>query len=169
MFDADGDVPNNPSLPVVLINEALTFGDCKPGNGGTRIPNTVSVLSSNGWGGNWVYTVFDYHHFHPNAHEALIVIKGWADIQLGGPGGEVVRVKAGDAMVLPAGTGHCRLSSSPEFSVCGGYPSGQEDYETLQALPGSGDDRADRIAKVSLPVTDPIFGANGPLLDAWCN
>lgn len=167
MFGDDGIVPNNPVLPVVLMAGALSYGNCTSRHVGTCGPNTISVLSVNGWGGNWIYTVFDYHHYHPNAHEALIAVKGWADLQIGGPGGKPVRISAGDAIVLPAGTGHCRVASSPDFAVCGGYPSGQENYEIVRATADNRGDAVDRIARVALPATDPVFGQAGPLLEVW--
>ena len=153
-----GAVPNNPRLPVMLARGALS--------GPTHDRAIHALYRANGWGGAWTWTVFDYHHYHPNAHEALAVASGEAVLMLGGPEGEEVPVAAGDLLVLPAGTGHRRLSASADFAVCGGYPPGQEDYETLRADEPA-EDAATRIAAVGLPETDPFWGRDGPLIRLW--
>lgn len=155
----DGAVPNNPALPVVVMNGAI-----RPGAGPEAI---MDLFRANGWGGVWHYTVFDYHHYHPDAHEVLAVASGWADIQLGGPTGDIHRVTEGDVLVLPAGVGHCRIDAGEGFAVCGGYPAGQEGPAILRAESPPEADVVARIAAVARPQTDPIHGASGPLLDAW--
>ncbi|WP_425049871.1 cupin domain-containing protein [Psychromarinibacter sp. S121] len=156
-FGDDGQIPNNPDLPVVILQGALDPA---------LSPDAIHhIQRGNGWTGNWVWTVFDYHHWHPDAHEALSVASGHADLMLGGPQGELFRVEAGDTLILPAGTGHCRLSSSGDFAVCGCYPQGQGRYSTCRA--GEGRDRVAEIARVPLPDTDPLSGPDGPLIRAW--
>lgn len=152
------EVPNNRSLPVVLVRRAVA-----PGTPADRI---CALMRDNGWRGTWVWSVFDFHHYHPDAHEALCVASGSADLMLGGAAGHKLRVAAGDLVVLPAGTGHCRLSSSPDFAICGAYPPGQEQYATTRANPRASQDEAE-ISAVPLPETDPVFGPGGPLIAAW--
>lgn len=159
MYRDDGEVPNNPVLPVVVVKGAIL-----PGQGPRP---AMALLASNRWGGNWASTIFDYQHYHPNAHEALIVCGGRAEVQLGGPSGDIFEVSDGDAIVLPAGTGHCRLSGDRDFMVCGGYPPGQENYEIVSAGSQSIAEAHARIAMVSMPATCPIFAGDGPLLTAW--
>nr|WP_245216500.1 cupin domain-containing protein [Sagittula salina] len=154
-FGPSGDIPNNPDLPVVIMAGAFA----------PRGPDAIcSMLEENGWGGTWVWTVFGDHHFHPDAHEALAVASGHAALMLGGPDGRAVRVSAGDALVLPAGTGHRLMTQSPDFRVCGAYPPGQAGYSTRRAATA---EDARRIAAVPLPDTDPVHGADGPVMRAW--
>lgn len=150
-------IPNNPALPVVVLRQA--FAPAPPGE-------VCAMLERNGWVGTWVSSVFDYHHYHPDAHEALAVAQGTARIQLGGPGGEAFDVRAGDCLVLPAGTGHCRLSQSDDFRICGAYPPGQEGYTISHAGPQAARDAA-VVAAVPLPNSDPILGGEGPLPGLW--
>jgi uncharacterized protein YjlB len=156
-LDAADGVPNNPDLPAVILRGA--FAGLAPGEVRAR-------LERNGWGGTWLWTVFDYHHFHPDAHETLVVVAGAADLALGGPSGRMVHVEAGDCLVLPAGTGHKRASGTSDFQVCGAYPPGQERFETLRAGEGA-EDVSGRIAAVAGPDTDPTTGGGGPLTEAW--
>ncbi len=157
-FQAAEGVPNHPSLPLVLMHRVLDAAS----------PSELErLLSANGWGGMWQWSVFPYHHYHPNAHEMLACVAGSAEIMLGGPAGMRFTVTAGDVLVLPAGMGHCRLESDANFSVCGAYPHGQEDYETCRAEDLPLDEAAARIARVALPAADPLYGADGPLVAAW--
>lgn len=158
-FGRSEGVPNNPKLPVVLMPDAL---QAEAG------PDEIRALYvANGWGGTWQYTVFDYEHYHTNAHEVLGVASGRADLALGGPGGRTVGVSAGDVLVLPAGTGHRRAHASDDFLVCGGYPPGQEDCDLIRAGKSVPPEHPPRIASVALPETDPICGGGGPLIAAW--
>ena len=161
---AYGDVvPNNPALEVLMYPSVLPR-TC----GATAI---CRLLTVNGWAGAWTFTVYPFQHFHPNAHEVLVVASGSAELQLGGPEGDIYPVTAGDALILPAGTGHCRIEATSSFSICGAYPLGQENYETVNVdYPDPHIDytgMSARIATVPLPVTDPIYGPNGPLTEIW--
>jgi uncharacterized protein YjlB len=69
-------------------------------------------------------------------------------------------------VILPAGTGHCRIKASDDLLVVGAYPEGSdydepkpEDVDPKQA-------RAD-IAKVAVPLRDPVYGLEGPLPQIW--
>lgn len=159
-FAANGAVPNNPNLPVLLMRRAFS-----PDLGPDAI---LDRYRDNGWTGVWTWTVFDYHHYHPASHEALTVASGAADLILGGPGSREIHVTAGDMIVLPAGTGHCRIAATGNFAVCGAYPPGQQNPEIVRAAgdaPRARDITA--IATTALPKTDPIFGAGGPLIRGW--
>jgi uncharacterized protein YjlB len=157
MLNAHGWVPNNPYLPVLFYAAVLDAPD-------DLAAHTEELFRKNGWTGTWLNGVFDYQHFHTNAHEVLAFVEGSATLMIGGPKGKTVNVYAGDVIVLPAGTGHCRIEASPDFLVVGAYPPNQEadicrDDQGVTGL--------QRIKRVTLPETDPLYGAAGPLVSAW--
>ena len=158
-FTDDGTCPNNADLPVVLVRGAV---HSDAGEEAIR-----ALYERNGWHETWTATVFDYQHYHPDAHEALTVARGWADLQIGGPSGEILRVDAGDAMVLPAGVGHCRMDQSEDFRICGAYPSDQPHGTVIRAPEERNEAHVAQIAELSRPDTDPIFGDGGPLTIHW--
>ena len=106
------------------------------------------------------------HHFHSTAHEALGIVAGRASVMLGGPEGERFEFRAGDVLVLPAGTGHCRLHSSDDLLVVGAYPPGQT-WDMRYGDAGEHDEVLANIAAVALPETDPVLGPDGPLVALW--
>jgi uncharacterized protein YjlB len=158
-FDPGEGIPNNPNLPVMVYREvpALSRGAAA----------CEQVFEANGWGGTWRNGVFSYHHFHSTSHEVLGVVSGRATLALGGPQGEQVDVHTGDALVLPAGTGHKRARATADFLVVGAYPPGQEDYDILRGDPGELEAAMDNIKQVELPEADPVEGVDGPLIAAW--
>jgi uncharacterized protein YjlB len=73
--------------------------------------------------------------------------------------------KAGDVLVLPAGTGHRLIDASRNFLVVGAYPKEgtyDECTDTRECR-----DAAKRVAKVRKPSNDPVYGKNGPLTRLW--
>jgi uncharacterized protein YjlB len=115
-------------------------------------------FKANGWSGIWTDTIYDYTHFHSNAHEVLGIVKGKATLRLGGDGGSLVRLKAGDVIVLPAGVGHRRVSEA-DVKAVGAYPRGQTHYDMKR--------EGRKIPRVALPSSDPVYGMEGPLIGAW--
>lgn len=76
----------------------------------------------------WINGIYDCHHFHSNTHELIVIIRGEASIQIGGPESSIVEVNKGDAIFLPAGTAHKLISSTNDFQVVGAYPE-RIDYD----------------------------------------
>lgn len=153
----DGQFPNSPFAVLVYrgaIEQAPSAEAFK------------TLLSGNGWPAQWVGSIFDYHHYHSSAHEALGVASGSAQIALGGPRGDTVSVKEGDVVVIPAGVAHKLESSSTDFAVVGAYPPGQ-DWDILIGEPGERKTALANISSVPAPQTDPVQGGAGPLLEAW--
>ena len=163
MFKDDGKVPNNPALPTLVYKGAIDV-DTK------RDPASAieKLFSANGWGhGQWRDGIYPFVHYHAMIHEALGIARGHARVQLGGHSGEVFELAAGDVVVLPAGTGHQKLSGSDDFLVVGAYPP-DGTYNLCR-----GDNPAERnralttIPKVPVPESDPVLGKAGPLLQLW--
>jgi uncharacterized protein YjlB len=59
---------------------------------------------------------------HSRIHEVLGVARGHARVRFGGAKGRALKLKVGDVVILPAGTGHERLSGSKDLLVIGAYP-----------------------------------------------
>jgi uncharacterized protein YjlB len=156
LFPDAGTIPNNPVLPLLFYPAA-----------GSSDPEVVEALfHRHGWPPAWRYGIYSYAHYHSTAHEVLGVYRGTAKIRLGHTSGDIFEVKAGDVIVIPAGVAHENLDSSPDFHVVGAYPPGQE-ADMLRGYPGERPDADERIAKVPLPESDPVFGDDGPLTQLW--
>jgi uncharacterized protein YjlB len=83
---------------------------------------------------------------------------------LGGRGGVEVDVRPGDLIVLPGGTGHCRLTASGDLLVVGAYPHGQR-WDICRGAP-TGEMTA-RMLSLPIPTSDPVAGEKGPLTSLW--
>ena len=68
--------------------------------------------------------------------------------------------------MLPAGTGHKRMSASPDLVIVGAYPPGQ-DYAIEKPDAASLGRAREAIARVPLPARDPVEGARGALTRLW--
>ena len=159
-FSDDGDIPNNAHLPLIVYAGAL---DPLPRDAATAFEELFHL---HGWGGMWRNGIFPFHHYHSTAHEALGIAAGEAEVRFGGEAGETLRVRAGDAVLIPAGVGHKRISGSPDLLVIGAYPAGQRADLMREGAEDKAGIRA-RIAAVALPATDPVGGAGGPMMGLW--
>lgn len=159
-FGPDGPIPNSARLPALLYEAALA----NPGLDAAKA--FERLFRRNGWLPQWRNGIYDYHHYHSTAHEALGVAAGRAHVLLGGAHGEAVEVGAGDCVVLPAGTGHCLLDASPDLLVVGAYPPGQDWDLRRDALSAA---ELAAMAGLPIPESDPITGERGALLVLWSN
>ncbi|MFB6264945.1 MAG: cupin domain-containing protein [Bradymonadaceae bacterium] len=107
--------------------------------------------------------MYAHHHYHSNTHEFLGVVGGRAELKIGGEQGIAVDVALGDALVLPAGTGHKRLSASRGFRVLGAYPGGEQ-WDINTGEPGERPEVLENIRRVGAPDRDPLFGEDGPVV-----
>jgi len=154
-----GWVPNNARLPVILYRNALPTG--------TQDETAAAfeeAFGSHGWPAQWRDTIFDYHHYHSTAHEVLGIASGKARLMIGGPDGREIDVTAGDALLLPAGTGHCLIQADAAFLVVGAYPEGQK-WDICRDAPDA--EARKRMASLPFPRSDPVSGPQGPLIDHW--
>jgi uncharacterized protein YjlB len=159
-FDADGAFPNS-ALPVLVYRGAVP-----------RDADAVEeVLARNGWAPAWrVATGFyPFHHVHGTAHEFVALVAGEVRGRVGGPSGADVTLRAGDAVVIPAGVAHFGAYASPDSVAIGAYPVNG---------PGPDMHRGERAefaavraaaARVPHPGADPLFGPSGPLTRAWAS
>ncbi|STX29765.1 Uncharacterized protein containing double-stranded beta helix domain [Legionella beliardensis] len=151
--------PNNSQYPLLIYNQVFKFS--------TPSPDLIQkYLKQNGWINSWVDSIYDYHHYHSNTHEALIIIAGECSVQIGGDLGNIYNISKGDVIIFPAGVSHKNISSSKDFKCIGSYPN-DVDYDVRYG-------RADEhplvdinIKQVGLPEADPIFGIHGLMFNYW--
>ena len=96
-----------------------------------------------------------------------LIAAGSAEVQFGGPSGPVVSLGRGDAVLIPAGVGHCRRSEGRELVVVGAYPAGQENWDLKRATPIDREVSLEEIPRVLIPPLDPVVGRDGGLTLAW--
>jgi uncharacterized protein YjlB len=157
---AGGSVPNHPQWPLLVYPGAVEIAGADPAAA------FEGLFDGNRWPAAWRDGVHPFHHFHSNAHEALGVYSGEVTVQFGGDGGIVVTARPGDVIVLPAGTGHKRLSSRGTHGIVGAYPADQHP-DTCTPLLSNARRSAEAVARVPLPESDPVYGADGPLFTHW--
>jgi uncharacterized protein YjlB len=157
---AGGAIPNHPQWPLLVYPGAVAIAGVDPAVA------FEALFERNRWPAAWRNGVFPFHHFHTTAHEALGVYSGEVTVQFGGDGGVVVTAEPGDVIVLPAGTGHKKLSSRGALGIVGAYPAGQY-ADTCTPLLADARRSAAAVARVPLPECDPVCGADGPLFTYW--
>ncbi len=155
-FADDGAIPNS-RLPLLVYRDAVP-------------PDPAAIerlFAANRWPPAWRAGVHPFHHFHSNAHEALGVARGEATVLFGGPNGRTLAVKAGDVVVVPAGVGHCNQHETPDLLIVGAYPDNANRPDLYRGRAGEHGAVVANIARVALPLADPVSGQNGPLPRLW--
>ncbi|HET6307266.1 MAG TPA: cupin domain-containing protein, partial [Rhodopila sp.] len=116
VFEDDGMIPNS-RLPLLVYRAAV------PGDAA----GIEAVFAGNRWPPAWRNGVYPFHHFHSTAHEVLGVARGEVSVLFGGPSGQVLTVRAGDVVVVPAGVAHCNQGQSEDLLIVGAYPDNGPD------------------------------------------
>jgi uncharacterized protein YjlB len=162
LFQDDGSIPNNPRLPFLVYPKVIDLS-------GRVEPAEVieETFAANGWGDNmWRDGVYPFPHYHSMIHETLGIARGRVRVRFGGSTGKEIDLAAGDVAVLPAGTGHQRISASTDLLVIGAYPpSGR--YDLCRGSRAEHARALESIPLVPHPQADPVYGADGPLVGMW--
>jgi uncharacterized protein YjlB len=160
-FADDGITPNNPSLPLLLYRSPVRLAAAAD-------PAEVleQLFARNGWGDSWRDGVYRHLHYHSRIHEVLGIARGQASVRFGGAKGRLLKLKQGDVVVLPVGTGHQCIEASSDLLVVGAYPHFGT-YDECGISREEHDRALATIAAVALPGKDPVYGRDGPLLRLW--
>jgi uncharacterized protein YjlB len=151
----DGPFPGSP-YPARVYREVLALST---GSTASERAAAFEVLfERHGWPPAWRAGLYETHHYHSSAHEVLGIFAGWVRARLGGPGGVLVTLQAGDVVLLPAGVAHCNEGQSADFRAVGAYPRGsrpdmrygREKERAIDAV---------RVAALPAPSPDPVFGS----------
>lgn len=152
-----GPIPNHPRWPLLVYAGAIELSG----------PDPAAIFEArftkNAWPAAWRNGVFPFHHYHSNAHEVLGIYAGEVTVQFGGEDGVTVTARPGDVILLPAGTGHKKLSSCGALGVVGAYPEGSRPDTRIPPFAGKGGP----VESVALPACDPVYGPGGPLFKHW--
>jgi uncharacterized protein YjlB len=160
-FKESGLVPNHPSWPLVHYRSVVRFA-----KGIDPAALFEDLFKRNGWADSWRNGVYDYLHYHSRIHEVMGVARGSAVVQFGGVSGRKLRVKAGDVVILPAGTGHQLVSASKDFLVVGAYPA-TGTYDVCKPGEKAYEKSVKSVPRVPQPRKDPVYAKEGTLLALW--
>lgn len=160
LIKKNGFFPNNPGLPVLLYKGALHL----PEKGSGEL--VKELFEQNDWSNSWTNGIYTYHHYHSITHEVIGIIEGSCTVLLGGEKGIKQKMERGDVLILPAGVGHMNIESTNDFACVGAYPKGV-DFDMNYGKEEELGKAEEQIRQVPLPDTDPVFGADGPVLEHW--
>lgn len=159
LFEDDGRIPNS-KHPLLLYSDAF---EQRVDEGAKWLENR---FKKNNWYNSWRWGVFPYNHYHSTSHEVLGCFQGNALLHLGGEGGDKIKIKAGDIVIIPAGVGHKCISHSADFTVVGAYPNGSS-YDLMRGEEGERPQADKNISGVPIPKEDPYLGNKGGLINIW--
>ncbi|KAL4969942.1 cupin domain-containing protein [Aspergillus stella-maris] len=135
--------------------------------------SVTEFLTRDRWEKRGTWGHIPIRHFHPNSHECYGIFQGFSKLLLGvggsdTAGGLKVNVRAGDVIVLPAGTAHSCAESSKDYRYIGVYPQGCPRWRN--EMGSKSIDLASlrkETENVSMPEADPVYGVGGPLMQLW--
>ena len=159
IISSEGLYPNNNHLPFLIYKNAVDYR-----NASTK--DVTGFLKNNHWYKAWVNGIYNFHHYHSNTHEVLLIYSGKKLIQIGGDNGKIYEIEKGDVIFLPAGVSHKSVGTNISFCCIGAYPY-NIDYDMNYGRTSEHPQVAQNIKHVKLPKHDPIFGKRGPLFKYW--
>lgn len=159
IIQENGNIPNNPKLPFLHYQNVFNTHE-------HHASKIEEIFKSHSWVRTWVDSIYDFHHYHSNNHEVLGIATGTCSVQIGGDHGPIFEIKQGDAIIIPAGVSHKKISCSDDFTCVGAY-SIDTKYDMNYGNENEMINALKKIQALPLPTTDPIFGKNGPLLQYW--
>jgi uncharacterized protein YjlB len=157
-MDDDGTFPNNRDYPVLLYKSAFT---------GTQAEGQREIAKTGDWTTPWAWGIFTYHHYHSNAWELLLCVRGEALVQLGGETGPTTQISRGDLILIPPGFAHKQLEATEGFTLLGSYPTSNsaenggssDSVDTLRGLPTRQErDNIANCSSLAPSARDPLFG-----------
>jgi uncharacterized protein YjlB len=155
----NGFFPNNDKYPFLIYRQVFNFE-------GHTAKDVQALLKRNGWENSWVNGIYDYHHYHSNTHEALVIFEGECQVEIGGDRGRIYKVRRGDVVILPAGVAHKNIQATDDLVTIGAYPDGQ-DYDMNYGAATEILDANKNIQAVGVPASDPVYGKNGLMFNYW--
>lgn len=151
--------PGNPNFPLLIYPQVFSSDVVNP-------ELIKDKLTQNQWCNAWVDSIYDFHHYHSNTHEVLVILSGNCQVQFGGEKGIIHTVTPGDVVIIPAGVAHKSLQMSNDFRCIGAYPL-DIDYDMNYGTKNEYEKACQSIKQLGLPPQDPIFGKEGPLFSYW--
>src|SRR4051794_26683887 len=89
--------PNNNHLPALIYKGVFNLNESQ---GADLIEEH---FKNNKWSNSWKNGVYQYDHYHSNAHEVIGISRGNIMLMLGGPDGTISTLEKGDVLIIPAG------------------------------------------------------------------
>ena len=158
-LDDDEIIPNS-YLPVLYYPKAMELPLLFPSRAMTQL------FSKNNWTNNEVTNIYTINHYHSVTHKSLGVIKGNTELLLGGVNGVIVPIQKGDVIIIPAGVAHKNLGKEYAVVCVTGYPESRI-YDMNYCKRHERPRTKKNIAALPLPLKDPVFGSEGPLVRLW--
>jgi len=154
-----GYFPNNSRFPLVIYKEVFNFSN-------PSLEGVQQLLANNHWLNSWVDSIYDFHHYHSNTHETLVIVEGRCTVQIGGDKGKKYAIGKNDVIIFPAGVSHKNVGSSSDFKCIGAYPADIA-YDMKHGTAEEHPEVDSTIQNVKLPKSEPIFGKKGLLFNYW--
>jgi uncharacterized protein YjlB len=161
LIAANNNFPNS-KLSLLVYKNACNFG--KQQKKSAKLLQTT--FTKNNWKNTWSNGIYTFHHYHSNTHECLGIASGKAWVIFGGPGGKKLLLEKGDIVIIPAGLAHKCTKTSEDFLCVGAYPGGKN-YDINLGTKEELERAKPRLAKLSRPSLDPLFGKEGFLKSFW--